>query len=57
MAKLTKEYDKINHKLQNPHYLEKAPVVLISKEKARVNEIKAHISKLEQQKNELLTLA
>lgn len=47
--KVRKEHDKLASKLQNPSFVEKAPVELVEKEKQRVAELQAALIKLETQ--------
>ncbi|MCX8480308.1 MAG: class I tRNA ligase family protein, partial [Sediminibacterium sp.] len=49
IGKLTQEMDKINLKLTNPAFLEKAPSEVIKKDSLRVEQLKDIISKLMQQ--------
>lgn len=49
IEKNTKEADKLQMKLDNPQYRERAPQELVAKDSARVNELRAVISQLEQQ--------
>ncbi len=47
--KVRKEHDKLSSKLENPNFIEKAPVELVEKEKQRVAELQAALVKLETQ--------
>jgi len=47
--KVRKEHDKLSSKLENPNFIEKAPVELVEKEKQRVAELQAALTKLETQ--------
>jgi valyl-tRNA synthetase len=47
--KVRKEHDKLSSKLENPNFIEKAPVELVEKEKQRVAELQAALAKLETQ--------
>lgn len=49
IEKVRKEHDKLSSKLENPNFIEKAPVELVEKEKQRVAELQAALAKLETQ--------
>ena len=49
IGKLEKELAAIESKLQNPQFVDKAPPIVIEKERARETELRATLSKLQQQ--------
>lgn len=54
--KVRKEHDKLSSKLENPNFIEKAPVELVEKEKQRVAELDAALAKLETQATKIAGL-
>ena len=46
LAKLDKEYQMMSGKLRNPSYVEKAPAELVTRDRARVEELKLAMDKL-----------
>ncbi|MEY3220112.1 MAG: hypothetical protein RIT27_1469 [Pseudomonadota bacterium] len=56
IEKVRKEHDKLASKLENPNFIEKAPVELVEKEKQRVAELQAALIKLETQATKIAGL-
>ena len=53
IEKQTKELEKMQSKLDNPNYVDRAPVDLVARDKARTAELSAIITQLELQLNKL----
>ena len=49
LNKLTKEYESVQGRLNNPNYLAKAPADVVAKERLRAQELQANIEKLQVQ--------
>jgi valyl-tRNA synthetase len=43
---LAKEYDSVQGRLNNPHYLAKAPAEVVAKEQVRAQELQGNMEKL-----------
>ena len=56
IAKLSKEAEKAESKLQNPSFVDRAPVDVVDKERAKLNELKSTISKLQTQMERIAAL-
>ena len=51
--KLTKEAARLNGKLNNANFVDKAPAAVVEKERAKLNEYSSALEKLEQQKQKI----
>lgn len=56
IAKLKKEAERTESKLQNPHFADKAPAEVVAKERVRLEEFKTALTKLEQQLEKINSL-
>jgi len=56
ILKLKKDAERAENKLQNPNFIDKAPVEVVNKEKDRLLELKNMLEKLEQQLQKIETL-
>lgn len=56
IAKLAKETERAESKLQNPHFMDKAPADVVEKERDKLAEIKTTLKKLEEQLQKILAL-
>ncbi len=57
ISKLRKELDKVQAKLNNNNFIERAPETVVKKEHSRAEELKAAIAQLEQQKSKVESIA
>lgn len=56
IAKLKKEAERAEAKLQNPHFVDKAPAEVVTKEREKLNEVKSILMKLETQLEKIATM-
>lgn len=56
IAKLAKETEKAESKLQNPHFVDKAPADVVEKERDKLTELKTTLQKLEDQLKKISAL-
>jgi valyl-tRNA synthetase len=56
IAKLAKDAERTESKLQNPSFVDKAPVEVVDKERGRLNELKTTLEKLHQQLEKMASL-
>ncbi|OAI47472.1 valine--tRNA ligase [Gammaproteobacteria bacterium SCGC AG-212-F23] len=56
IAKLNKESERMETKLQNPQFVDKAPADVVTKERSRLAELKTTLTKLEQQLEKIAAL-
>jgi valyl-tRNA synthetase len=57
LAKWQKDVMLIENKLQNPQFVDKAPADVVAKERARYEEVKATVAKLEKQLRQIIAVA
>ena len=56
LEKLSKELEKCQAKLGNPNYVERAPVEVVAKERARADELQVALHALAQQRDKIALL-
>ncbi|PIE41329.1 MAG: valine--tRNA ligase [Gammaproteobacteria bacterium] len=56
IEKLSNDVSRVEKKLSNPNFVDKAPAAVVDKEKAKMEDAKSALSKLQEQKNKIAKL-